>query len=87
MDFLVVPNQTCNLNVPGFPAVILEIQVKILKHSKNQLKVCGFVDIGDIFFNLKIILIFSLYQEKYLKFNQSECRMSNPEQPIRSREV
>ena len=35
-------------------------------------------------FNLKINLIFSLFPEKCIKFNQLEWRIQNPEQPISS---
>ena len=41
-----------------------------------------------IAFNLtKINLISSLFPEKCMKFNQSEWRTKNPEQPIRSQEI
>ena len=41
---------------------------------------------SPLFINFKINLIFSLYPEKCIKFNQSEGRLE-PEQPIRSREI
>ena len=65
---------------------LLRPNLKNLSSGLNLSRGSNSLNSDTGFINLKINLIFSLYPEKCIKFNQLEWRIQSPKQQISSRE-
>ena len=88
-DFLNKYSKNTNISFRFFSNLRTIKIICWLSPIRAELKIVDIEIIAEspLYVNLKIILIFSLYPGKFLKFNQSELCVQNPEQSIRNREI